>query len=463
MLTIQKQKRSVAERTILIVINTLTNSMYVRLRVLMEFARHHLLNGLCDTKTYGGKQMETKRLDELCLSITDCPHSTPKWQKSGKLVLRNFNIHGGRVILTDASYTDEHTFEERNRRATPVAGDIVISREAPMGEVAVIPEKLECCLGQRMVLLHPDNNACDNRYLMYMLLSPYVQKQISKSDKTGSIVSNLCIPDLCALKIPYIEREKQKGLVELLTAIDSKIDNNNAICADLEAMTKLLYDYWFVQFDFPDENGKPYKSSGGKMVWNEKLKREIPEGWESSTISTFCRLSSQKSAKPFITERYVSTENMLPNMQGIELNATIPASADMAIDFEQGDILISNIRPYFKKIWYASFDGKASTDVLVLKPKNDEASVFLYQILARQAFFDYVMQGKKGSKMPRGDKDRIMAYPVALPPKELQQRVFPILKSTLIKQAQAMEENHELKSLRDFLLPMLMNGQVKVG
>lgn len=153
--------------------------------------------------------METRRLDELCVQITDCPHSTPQWLSSGKLVLRNFNIHNGRIDLSNVSYTDDETFFARNKRATPIPGDIVMSREAPMGEVAIIPNGFECCLGQRMVLLHPDATVCNGKFLMYSLLSPFVQKQIKRSDTTGSVVSNLCIPDLCALEIPYVNIERQ--------------------------------------------------------------------------------------------------------------------------------------------------------------------------------------------------------------------------------------------------------------
>ena len=149
-----------------------------------------------------------------------------------------------------------------------------------MGEVCIIPDGLECCLGQRMVLLKPNKKRVLGSYLLYALQSEFVQTQIQKSDKTGSIVSNLRIPVLEQLNIPVFDTFTQEKIGSILQNIDSKIEINNRINALLEEMAKTIYDFWFVQFDFPDKNGKPYKTSGGKMVWNEELKREIPEGWE---------------------------------------------------------------------------------------------------------------------------------------------------------------------------------------
>lgn len=125
-------------------------------------------------------------MSEYCLSITDCPHSTPKWTNSGKLVIRNQYIKNGRLDLSNPSFTDDENFEARCKRAKPTAGDIIITREAPMGEVCMIPEDVECCLGQRMVLLKPNPLKCDGHYLLYVLMSKTVQQQILWSEGTGT-------------------------------------------------------------------------------------------------------------------------------------------------------------------------------------------------------------------------------------------------------------------------------------
>jgi type I restriction enzyme S subunit len=228
-------------------------------------------------------------LKDLCESITDCLHSTPKWANEGKLVVRSYNIKGGKLDLSNRWYTDEKTFQERVSRAKPKSGDLIITREAPMGELCRIPEGVECCLGQRMVLIQPDPKKIDSTYLLYAMLSEFVQKQIKQSDRTGSTVSNLRIPLLKNLDIPLSDSAEK--IAAVLSALDAKIDCNNRINAELEAMAKTLYDYWFVQFDFPDANGKPYKSSGGKMVYNATLKREIPEGWKEKQLCQIANIT----------------------------------------------------------------------------------------------------------------------------------------------------------------------------
>ena len=139
---------------------------------------------------------ETARLSDLCEQIADCTHSTPLWTNSGVIVLRNQNIRDGRLDLSSPSYTDEAHFEQRSRRARLRAGDLVLTREAPMGEVCMVPEGLRCCLGQRMVMLRPDPKKCDSGFLLYSIQSDAVQHEIQVNEGTGSTVSNLRIPVL---------------------------------------------------------------------------------------------------------------------------------------------------------------------------------------------------------------------------------------------------------------------------
>lgn len=222
--------------------------------------------------------MKYYKLQDLCTDIIDCPHSTPEWKTEGIRVVRNFNLKNGNLDFTDGYYVDEETYQNRIKRAVPEAEDIIISREAPMGVVGIVPSNLKCCLGQRLVLLKVDKTKCNPYYLLFMLMSDFVQTQFKRADATGSIVSNLCIPDLKEIVIPMVDKG-QDDIAKLLETVNNKMLINNKINDNLEQQTKLLYDYWFTQFDFPNEEGKPYRTSGGKMIWNEVLKREIPADW----------------------------------------------------------------------------------------------------------------------------------------------------------------------------------------
>ncbi|MEK5762420.1 restriction endonuclease subunit S [Acinetobacter junii] len=191
--------------------------------------------------------MSINTLLDMCELIVDCPHSTPKWTDSGFTVLRNQAIKKGSLNLKDCSFTDELNFNARIKRAAPKSGDIVITREAPMGEVCKIPDNLICCLGQRQVLLRPKHDV-DADYLLYVLQSKKVQEQILWNEGTGSTVSNLRIPVLERLEIPRFGRF-EKTIGEILKSLDDKIHLNNQINQTLESIAQAIFKSWFIDFD----------------------------------------------------------------------------------------------------------------------------------------------------------------------------------------------------------------------
>ena len=300
------------------------------------------------------------------------------------------------------------------------------------------------------------NNENDTDYLFYKLNSisflPYI---------TGSAQPKLNKENLLNIPVYVHEKAEQKNISKLLSKIDQKIALNNQINEELEAMAKTLYDYWFVQFDFPDQNGKPYKSSGGKMVYHPELKREIPEGWGVEKLGDISQYVSEKVGSSELNkENYVGTDNMIADMGGIELTTSIPKSGT-STKFSVGDILISNIRPYFKKIWLSDRTGGCSADVLCIRTNRIIYKEFVYATLARDDFFNYDVAGSKGSKMPRGDKKHIMEYPIVFE-FEIADQFSKIVRPIYEAVHKNYNQNQELSQLRYWLLPMLMNGQVKV-
>ena len=178
--------------------------------------------------------MKYYKLQDLCIDIIDCPHSTPEWKTEGIRVVRNFNLKNGNLDFTDGYYVDEKTYQNRIKRAVPEADNIIISREAPMGVVGIVPKKLKCCLGQRLVLLKVDKSKCNPYYLLFILMSDFVQTQFKRADSTGSIVSNLCIPDLKEIVIPMVDKG-QDDIAKLLEAVNNKMLINDKINDNLAA------------------------------------------------------------------------------------------------------------------------------------------------------------------------------------------------------------------------------------
>ena len=404
---------------------------------------------------------EVVNLEELCTGIIDCPHSTPKWQDKGIPVIRNYNLKDGKIDCTNLSFVSEEDYKERVKRAIPEESDIIISREAPMGVVGIVPKEFQCCLGQRLVLLKIDKSKCIPKYLLYTLMSEYVQVQIRRINQTGSIVSNLNISSLKKLKIPLHNFEEQRKIANILSAIDDKIQINNQINQELEAMVKTLYDYWFVQFDFPDQNGKPHKSSGGKLVYNQDLKREIPEGWGVEKLGDIANITMGQSPKG--TSYNEVGEGMLFFQGSTDFGWRFPVVRQYTTEpsriAEEDDILLSVRAP-------VGTLNIADTRCCIgrgLAAINSKVGVNSYIFNVMQDFkklFD--MRNSVGTTFGSITKDDLYSLQLVYPPNELLMKFDQSVKSFDREIKNRSRQNQGLTQLRDWILPMLMNGQVKV-
>ena len=315
-----------------------------------------------------------------------------------------------------------------------------------------------------------------NDYLYYFLCQEHLFKYVNAlSPRTGGQTG---VDVVMLKKYPILlpELNNQANIAKVLSDLDAKIELNNKINAKLEAMAKLIYDYWFVQFDFPDENGKPYKSSGGKMVYNEELKREIPEGWEVKSIGTYCKSTGGFAFKSSLWANDGAT---VVKIKDIQENYTIDLSnishanlTDMHVDdkfvAKPGDVLIAMtgatigkyaIVPFTKNPLYVNqrvgyFDlGEAPTKKLP----------FLINSLNQKYFREVVFRIATGAAQPNISNEQINDIELITPNDELLKKYNAKMKSSYDIILNNQQQNQKLAELRDWLLPMLMNGQVKVG
>jgi type I restriction modification DNA specificity family protein len=356
----------------------------------------------------------------LCTNVIDCPHSTPEWKTEGIRVVRNFNLHNGNLDFTDGYFVDEETYYNRIKRAKPEAGDIIISREAPMGVVAIVPENLQCCLGQRLVLLKVDKTKVNPIYLLFVLMSDFVQTQFRRADSTGSIVSNLCIPDLKDIIIPVLEKNED-NISNLLDHINRKLILNKKINDNLQQMAYAKYMHMFF--------GKKTNAKLGDIII-ENPKSTIQVGDAKDTDGKI----------PFFT------------------------SGDAI--FKWPDTLVSGRNCYLNTGGNAGvkfYVGNAaySTDTWCITAR-DNLSDYLYMLLEsikpelNQKFFQGT--GLKHLQKPLL-KDRPIYIPELSELKEFNDDIMLWL--TMI--SDNIRETEELISLRDWLLPMLMNGQATIS
>lgn len=419
--------------------------------------------------------MKMYKLGDLCSDVVDCPHSTPEWKNEGIRVIRNFNIVNGSLDFSNGFFVDEETFEKRTQRACPEFEDLVISREAPMGAVCMIPKDLKCCLGQRLVLLKINKELADPSYILFTIQSQFVQKQIQVIDQTGSIVSNLNIPDLKSLRIPLPSLPEQKKIASVLSALDDKIALNKKMNQKLEAMAKRLYDYWFVQYDFPDKNGHPYKTTGGPMTYNTTLKREIPEGWEVVDINELCQVvDCLHSKKPDFC--YEDENSYLLALENITKEGYIDLSDKYYIskkDFAEwtSRICVRENDFLFTNAGRAGDMGMVPEGVLCAIGRNITAvrpekinpwylRCFFKSLYMQEQILNNLDQG---SFFMSFNVRSIKKLQVLMPSEPLMKKFDSFIEPHLKRIEKNNKEISRLKKLRDKLLPLLMNGQVVVG
>ena len=306
------------------------------------------------------------------------------------------------------------------------------------------------------VLVVRPNDVIDNNFLYYALTQDsffeYVMKgskgtKMPRGDK--SQIMNFVIPDL--------EIDEQIKIGKLLKSIDQKIQINNQINQELEAMAKTLYDYWFVQFDFPDQNGKPYKSSGGKMVYHQDLKREIPEGWGVEKLGDITICHDSKRVPLSSNDReLVKGEIPYYGATGIMdyVNNYI-FDGDYVLMAEDGSVMTEEGTPILQRI---SGKNWVNNHAHVLEPIKNHSCKLLMMLLKDVS----VMKIKTGSIQMKINQENMNKIVVPAIPLELLSEINQKLEVIDKQQLTLIEENKQLTQLRDWLLPMLMNGQVKV-
>ena len=321
-------------------------------------------------------------------------------------------------------------------------------------------------LGYHCALITPNPTIVDGKYLNAFMHTQYIQKYF-ENNASGSgqryTLSNDTISNIPVLLPPM---EVQRTIGKLLADLDRKIELNRQINDNLEAMAKQLYDYWFVQFDFPNEEGKPYKSSGGAVVWNEKLKREIPQGWHCGTL-----LDIAEYTNGLACQKYRPTDNnILPVIKIKEMHDGLSADtelvkADIPDDVKvfDGDVLFSWSASLEVMLW-AYGNGGLNQHIFKVTSKNGyPRSFYFYQLIHYVGVFKQMAEARK-TTMGHITQDHLRQSTIALPPNvdianKLEEKLCPIFN-------EIVKNNQEIMALtkqRDELLPLLMNGQASVN
>lgn len=411
-------------------------------------------------------------------TVIDSLHSTPEYCEAGFPMVRVVDVNNEFIKLDKCLKVDEDTFNKHNKNHIPQKGDIIITRVGSFGMLGYVETDKKFCLGQNIAIIHPYSKS---KYLYYYLSSPFLKKKLY-SKIGGSAYKCIGLDDI--RKLPYYDSSLDtENIGNILFNLDSKIALNNRINAELEVMVKTVYDYWFVQFDFPFDfalgkpsaEGKPYKRSGGKMVWSEELKREVPEGWEVENIEKCCSiidcLHSKKSDYFFEDENsyLLQLENILDNGLIDLTNKYFVTKNDYKnwtsrIEVKENDIVITNAgRVAVTAQIPKGIKTGIGRNITAIRPNSISPTYLFLSFRGIDMIRQIKWNTDSGAFFSSLNVKGIKQLYIVRPPADIETKFEKLVYNLRRKRELNQKENQQLSSLRDWLLPMLMNGQVKVG
>ena len=399
--------------------------------------------------------------------------SAKEYTSEGIPVINVKNIGYGQILENELDYIHESTRDRLSEHILKT-GDIVFGRKGSVDRHAYISENYNGWVqGSDCIRLRFQEDV-NTRYISHYLKLDHVKKQINHAS-IGSTMASLNTDILKNIKIILPELSVQNSIEGVLSLLESKVDVNSKICSELEAMAKTLYDYWFVQFDFPDENGKPYRTAGGEMVWNEQLKRKIPKGWNVTTINdmthSYRGVSYDKKYLLPTAENGILVlrgNNIQNNRLVYDTNvAYVPCSlVSKEQQIRAHDIILtmsSGSKDHIGKCTMFQYDSPHTYGAFLTKftPDSDKVG-FVYLSMISDFFKKKIQAICNGTGINNLTNETFDNLLFPKPGKTILGYFEEIVAPLFEKMGDCDRENEELTKLRDWLLPMLMNGQATV-
>ena len=397
------------------------------------------------------------KLKDLCELIVDCPHSTEPDEGQGYPIIRTPNIGPGYLNLDGVQRVGEEAYKRRNVRAVPQAGDLILAREAPAGNVGIIPDGEKVCLGQRTVLIRPDRSKADPAYLNYYLNAPK-QRHKLLSNSNGATVSHVNMPIIHNLPVDLPPLPVQSRIAGVLSAYDKLIENNRRQIKLLEEGAQRLYKEWFVDLRFPGNETTPIIDG-------------IPEGWAKTTVGDLCLTVGGGTPSTKVASYYnggdiswVTPTDVTGNL-GIYLPKTAKMITGEGLEnssarmIPKGAILMTSRASIG---YFAICETNVCTNQGFISsiPHDDDMKWVLLRNL--QSRVDEMKGLAKGSTFLEISKAAFRAMPLTIPPKELAKRFSTISKELFTKEALTRKQLEIAREARDRLLPKLMSGEIEV-
>ena len=415
------------------------------------------------------KRMETKKLIDCCEFISDGDHLPPPKSDSGVPFITISNITGqNKLSFEDTMFVPESYYNGLNENKKAKKGDILYSVVGSFGKPVYVDFDKQMVFQRHIAILRPKRNV-NARFIYYTMLNPQFYKLVDKL-AIGCSQRTVTLDTLRNIEVNLPDKDIQDKMVGILSLIDEKIDINNNVNDNLEQQLMLLYDYWFTQFDFPDNDGNPYQTSGGKMVWNDTLKRNIPENWKVQSVISNCLSSIIKPGiEIFNTKTYLATADV----KGTSI------STGTIVDYD-GRESRANMQPSINSVWFAKM--KNSIKHLYL---NKEMQPIISSSILSTGFcglqcneisFEYIASYVSnayfeihkdmlahGATQEAVNNDDLAGVHIIIPEDTVLRAYHETTQAIYAQISKNVCENQELVKLRDWLLPMLMNGQATIS
>ncbi|WP_270363956.1 restriction endonuclease subunit S [Mediterraneibacter faecis] len=413
--------------------------------------------------------METKKLIDCCEFISDGDHLPPPKSDSGVPFITISNITGqNKLSFEDTMFVPESYYNGLNENKKAQKGDILYSVVGSFGKPVYIDFDKQMVFQRHIAILRPKRNV-NARFIYYTMLNPQFYKLVDKL-AIGCSQRTVTLDTLRNIEISLPDKDIQDKTVEVLSLIDRKIDENCKINDNLEQQLMLLYDYWFTQFDFPDNDGNPYQTSGGKMVWNDTLKRNIPENWKVQSVISNCLSSIIKpGVEIFNTKTYLATADV----KGTSI------STGTIVDYD-GRESRANMQPSINSVWFA----KMKNSIKHLYLSKEMQPIISSSILStgfcglqcNEISFEYIASYVSnayfeihkdmlahGATQEAVNNDDLAGVHIIIPEDTVLRAYHETTQAIYAQISKNVCENQELVKLRDWLLPMLMNGQATIN
>lgn len=393
----------------------------------------------------------TVTIEEATECLIDYRGKTPTKTESGVRLITAKVIKNGRILDEPKEFIATGYYDQWMRRGLPQSGDVLLTTEAPLGEVALLRNDDKIALAQRVILLRARRSIVDPTYLFYALQSKYAQGELM-ARSSGTTVLGVKQSELRRCRIPLVPLPDQRRIASILSVYDELIETNLQRIRILEGMARAVYREWLVEFRLPGRKGVASKFSDVAS---------IPKGWQVKMLGEVAEDVRRNVPKGDLEgdTPYVGLEHIPRGSLALDAWEMVRSLASNKLKFEKGEILFGKIRPYFHKVCIAPFAGVCSADTIVIRAVRPENYAFVVACVSSEEFVAHATATSNGAKMPRANWDILKKYKIVIPSGEAASRFSALFANVLAEQQNLVFQSVNLRQTRDLLLPRLLSGK----